>query len=210
MKKSNIAIVDTGSANLHSVLKACKKVGAMVSITSDEKDLYKSDGIIFPGVGSSHAVMKSIKKKNLITPIKDLMKKNHPFLNICLGMQILFDSSEEGSEKGLGFIAGRVKKFHRDKKTGNLKIPHMGWNSVHFKSKHMVFKGIPNESKFYFVHSYYCLPKYDENSFATTNYGIEFCSVSIKSSVIATQFHPEKSGEIGLGIYKNFIEYTVI
>ena len=114
MKKSNIAIVDTGSANLHSVLKACKKVGAMVSITSDEKDLYKSDGIIFPGVGSSDAVMKSIKKKNLITPIKDLMKKNHPFLNICLGMQILFDSSEEGSENptyGLEFSTFQIKTY---------------------------------------------------------------------------------------------------
>ena len=111
MKKSKIAIIDTGSANLHSVLKACKKVGTNVSITSNKKDLYKSDGIIFPGVGSSDAVMNYVEKNNLIDTITNLMEKGHAFLNICLGMQVLFNSSEEGNKKGLGFIDGEVKKL---------------------------------------------------------------------------------------------------
>ena len=121
MKKSKIAIIDTGSANLHSVLKACKKVGTNVSITSNKKDLYKSDGIIFPGVGSSDAVMNYVEKNNLIDTITNLMEKGHAFLNICLGMQVLFNSSEEGNKNGLGFIDGEVKKFRRDDNNKNLK-----------------------------------------------------------------------------------------
>ena len=204
MKKSKIAIIDTGSANLHSVLKACKKVGTNVSITSNKKDLYKSDGIIFPGVGSSDAVMNYVEKNNLIDTITNLMEKGHAFLNICLGMQVLFNSSEEGNKNGLGFIDGEVKKFRRDDNNKKLKIPHMGWNTVNLKSTHTIFNGVPNKSNFYFVHSYYCKPKENKYFLGETNYGISFCSVSVKKNVIATQFHPEKSGDLGLEIYDNF------
>ncbi len=216
-KKPKITIVDTGSANLHSVFKACKKVGANVCISSSEKDLRKSDGVIVPGVGSIDAVIKTLIEKKLDAPMWSLMEQGHKFLTICLGMQMLFNSSDEGNLPGLGFVPGNVKQFTKtmvEDSQSILKVPHIGWNSVTFKPiegkehQHPIFKGIPNNTYFYFLHSYYCVPKYEKDYVATTNYGIEFCSAVAKNNVIGTQFHPEKSGEAGLMVYENFIQYT--
>ena len=205
-----IIIIDTGAANVHSVNKAVIKAGITPYITKSKSDIRNSDAVILPGVGSSNAVMKSLINLDLTEEIKDFGVSGKPLLCICVGMQVLFDKSDEGNTKCLGIINGNVKKFPEkmiDANNRKMKIPHMGWNKVNIiNQKHKILKNIPNNSYFYFVHSFYCDPKEKSKIIANTDYGMEVCSVVGDDNIIGTQFHPEKSGDIGISIYKNFID----
>lgn len=190
--------------NLRSVGKALELLGVRVCITSDKEEIKKAKGIVLPGVGAFIQAMENLKRLNLISVICDALGEKKPFLGICLGMQLLFSESEEGGKcKGLGMIEGRVRRFG----PGDLKVPHMGWNNVKFKTQNeqcKIFGGIPDNSYMYFVHSYYAEPKDESLVLATAEYGIEFTAAIAKDSIYATQFHPEKSHTLGLKILKNF------
>lgn len=202
-----IAIIDYGAGNLQSVKKALDYIGAENIITSDKNEIKAASHIILPGVGSFKDAMDCIRTHNLENTIKDVADGSKNFLGICLGLQLLFSSSEESpGVKGLGIFDGEIVTIP---KNNGLKVPHMGWNSVHIKQNDGIFSDIDDDSYFYFVHSYY-LKNADENIVAgTTDYGVEIeCAVQ-KGKVCATQFHPEKSGEVGLKLLKNFVNSEV-
>lgn len=202
-----IAIIDYGAGNLQSVKKALDFIGAESVITDNPEIINACDKILLPGVGSFGDAMDSMSKKGLVETVRQNALSGKPFLGICLGLQLLFEESEESpGVKGLGIFKGKIKKFSPDME---LKIPHIGWNSLEIKQKDTLFKNIPENSYVYFVHSYY-LHAEDENEIATvTNYGIDFHSAVGKNNVFATQFHPEKSGDVGLQILKNFASMEV-
>lgn len=199
-----IVIVDYGMGNLRSVQKGFEKVGANAVISRDSYQIRDCEKLVLPGVGAFPECMKNLRTFNLVDSILDFIDSDRPFLGICLGLQLLFEESEEfGLNEGLKVIPGSVRAF--DRKMG-LKIPHMGWNQVYFQKEAPIFKNIPDGSWFYFVHSYYVDPKNDEDIAAKTNYGIEFtCAVS-RGNLYALQFHPEKSQENGLKILSNFAQ----
>ncbi len=206
---ARIAVVNTRAANLHSVSKALEKVGASAEVTSDPADLENAAGVILPGVGASDAVMRAINSQGFTEPVKKYAASGRPLLCICVGMQVLFEGSDEGEIPGLGLLEGRVERFPSDlKENGSrLKVPHMGWNSVHFSpeaASDSVFAGIPQESYFYFVHSYRCIPEDSSVMAGSTQYGEQVCAAVLRGEVAGTQFHPEKSGDLGLEIYQNF------
>lgn len=195
-----IAIIDYGAGNLQSVKNALDYLKADSIITSDAKEIIKAKKIIFPGVGSFGDGIRALNELDLIDPIMKVIDDNKPFLGICLGMQILFEKSEENpGVNGLGILKGKVRKFKC-----NLKIPQIGWNQVKIQNKSKVLEGIPNNSFFYFVHSYYVKPNYKDIILTTTDYGEEFVSAIEKDNIFALQFHPERSGDIGLKILENF------
>lgn len=198
-----IAIIDYGIGNVASVKNALDALGVANQLTNNVSLIKKADALILPGVGAAQTGMKNLKKRKLDDIIRREIQKGKPFLGICLGMQLLFTESEEGNTKCLGIIDGKVKKFKTE-----LKIPQIGWNQVKQKTN-TLFKDIPNNSYFYFVHSYYCEPKDKKYSVATTKYGESFCSVIQKNNIIATQFHPEKSSDVGLQLLKNFAEIAL-
>ena len=202
-----IAIIDYGAGNLQSVKKAFDFIGAQSVITNDPEVILSADKILLPGVGSFGDAMDSMEKSGLVEIVKECALSGKPFLGICLGLQLLFEESEESpGVKGLGIFKGKIKKFPSDM---GLKIPHIGWNSLEIKQKDTLFKNIPENSYVYFVHSYY-LHAEDENDIATvTNYGIDFHSAVGKNNIFATQFHPEKSGDVGLQILRNFASMEV-
>ena len=197
-----IAIVDYGMGNLRSVQKGFEKIGAKAIISRDPAQIRDSEKVVLPGVGAFPECMKNLANFGLIDTIVDFIKSDRPFLGICLGLQLLFDESEEfGLHSGLKVIPGKVKAFDRNM---GLKIPHMGWNQVNFQKDVSIFMNIPDGAWFYFVHSYYVDPSDKEDIAATTNYGIEFtCAVS-RGNLYALQFHPEKSQDNGLKILSNF------
>jgi len=196
-----IAIVDYGMGNLRSVANAFRKLGGDVAITSDRNTIKDSQAIVLPGVGAFGKCIENLRKLELFDLIKDLIMNDKRFLGICLGMQVLFESSEEAPGiEGMGFIKGDVPRFK-----GNIKVPHMGWNSIEIQKGNQIFNGINNGEFFYFVHSYYCRPS--ENVTATkTPYGNDFASSVQKGNLFACQFHPEKSQKAGLRLLQNFIE----
>ena len=202
-----IAIIDYGAGNLQSVKKALDFIGAENIITDDPERIKSADKVLLPGVGSFGDAMNSMHKSGLVETVKECALSGKPFLGICLGLQLLFEESEESpGVKGLGILKGKIKKFSSDM---GLKIPHIGWNSLNIKQNDTIFKGIPENSYVYFVHSYY-LHAEDENDIATvTNYGIDFHSAVGKNNIFATQFHPEKSGDVGLQILRNFASMEV-
>ena len=200
MSGPTIAIVDYQAGNLRSVQKALEHMGANTIVTSDKSEIATAHGLVFPGQGANDPSMCALRDRSLITPIKEFISSGRPFMGVCLGLQLLLDDSEEGVEPGLGVIAGRVRRLPQ-----GVKVPHMGWNKVHFQSSHPVLKGISNDSYFYFVHSYYADPIDKAVVGGTTTYGVEFCSVAIWDNVVAVQFHPEKSGNVGLKVYGNFV-----
>ena len=201
-----IAIIDYDAGNIRSVQKALEECGADARITADADDIIAADGVVFPGQGACDASMRSIRERGLFDVIKQSIDSGKPFLGVCLGLQLLLESSEEGDEPCLAILKGSTKRLPPEKTDqAGLKIPHMGWNSVSLSVEHPVFKGIPDESYFYFVHSYYADPE-DKNIVAgVTNYGIDFCSAVAWDNVAAVQFHPEKSGSVGLRMYRNFL-----
>ncbi|MCS7164604.1 MAG: imidazole glycerol phosphate synthase subunit HisH [Thermodesulfovibrio sp.] len=199
-----IALVDYGMGNIRSVSKAIEAVGGEVIITQSAEDIKKAKAIVLPGVGAFRDCMVNLKDIGVIETVKEEILKGKPYLGICLGMQILFTESEEfGICKGLDLIKGRVIRFSLPKE---YKIPHMGWNTVKFRKKSKILSEIPDNSYFYFVHSYYVVP--EDKSFigGVTEYGIEFTSMIIYENIFATQFHPEKSQKMGLKLLSNFIK----
>ena len=201
MTSPTIAIVDYQAGNLRSVQKALECFGARAIVTSEPETIRTAQGLVFPGQGASDPSMCALHDRALVEPLKDYIDSGKPFMGVCLGLQLLLDSSDEGVEPGLGVMAGHVRRLPE-----GLKVPHMGWNEVGFRSEHPVLSGVPGGSYFYFVHSYYADPADESLVAGTTTYGVEFCSVAAKDNWIAFQFHPEKSGAIGLKLYENFVE----
>ncbi|WAI11871.1 MAG: imidazole glycerol phosphate synthase subunit HisH [Buchnera aphidicola (Macrosiphum albifrons)] len=194
----NIVIVDTGCANLKSIKVAIKKLGYDSIITSNASIISESKKIFLPGVGTASAVMKLLSEKNIINIIQAFTR---PILGICLGMQLLCNFSEEcNGVKTIGIIESSVLRL----RTNNLPLPHIGWNQITFQKKHVLFKKIPNNSRFYFVHSY--IIPINKYTLSTTSYGVNFSSVIQKNNFFGVQFHPEKSGNIGSQLLKNFLE----
>lgn len=199
-----IAIIDYGVGNLRSVEKAFHFIGCEAEVSSDRQFILDADAVVLPGVGAFADAMENLKKAGMVDVVKKIIQDGKPFLGICLGMQLLFEYSEEGGERveGLGILKGGVKQLPLDM---NLKVPHMGWNSLRIKKDCPLFKGLPEKPYVYFVHSYYLDAQDKAVVAATAGYGIEFDVAVESGNVSATQFHPEKSGDIGLKILKNFV-----
>lgn len=203
---TRISILDTKSANFHSVKKAVDLYEKDNIITSSKEEILRSEALIIPGVSSTDTVLNNIYNAKLEQIILEFYQSERPILCICVGMQILFEKSEEGILPGLGLIEGEVKKIpSKDKKNKKYKIPHMGWNEIDFSINSKIFDGIKSKSEFYFVHSYQCVPKDQEIISGTTNYSNKIVASIEKNNLFAVQFHPEKSANLGLKIYKNFI-----
>lgn len=200
-----IAIIDYGAGNIQSVYKALKFIGADCKVTSDKDEILNADGAILPGVGSFGDAMDTMTKRGIKDTIIEYTKSGKPFLGICLGLQLLFHESEETpGVKGLDIFKGTITKIPNQNRT--LKIPHMGWNNISIKQKNGIFKDIEGEPYVYFVHSFYLKAQDKDIVAATTQYGVEIDAAVQKGNIIATQFHPEKSGEVGLKMLKNFVE----
>ena len=202
-----IGVIDYGAGNLRSVCNSLKKLSVDCHVVKAPSDLNKIQTMIFPGVGSFGDSSDQLKKQSLFEPIREWIINDRPFLGICIGFQMLFDSSEEspGSE-GLGIIPGKVIKFSEQK---NLKVPHMGWNEVQIKNlDDPVWQKIDDLTHFYFVHSYFPKPDNPEVSSSTTGYGVDFTSSIRFGNIFGTQFHPEKSQKSGLRLIKNFLKST--
>jgi len=200
--KKKITIIDYGLGNLASVANALEKLKIPYEISGDIDVLKNAKALILPGVGAAGRGMENLKKRGIDQVIIEQAKKGTPILGICLGMQLLLSTSEEDNVDCLGLIEGKVKKFDT-----NLKVPQIGWNQVEIKNS-VLFNGIKNNRYFYFVNSYYCKPV-DENLIkGVTEYGLRFCSVLEKDNLYGVQFHPEKSGDIGLQLLKNFWEVS--
>ncbi|MFH1576761.1 MAG: imidazole glycerol phosphate synthase subunit HisH [Candidatus Margulisiibacteriota bacterium] len=201
----SIAIIDYGSGNLRSVQKAFQKLGFSAEITKDKATIRGAKGIVLPGVGAFDSALNELRQFGLEAAIEEAIALNKPFLGICLGLQHLFESSEEGKQKGLGILPGEVMKFNfAGTPWKSQSVPHMGWNRLLYKHPAPIFEGIEEGSMVYFAHSYHVVPK-DEMIVATrTDYGIEFVSAVWKDNLYGIQFHPEKSGEVGLRIIENF------
>ena len=198
-----IAIIDYGMGNLRSVEKGFLKVGVDVRVTNSPQDVQKADGVVLPGVGAFKDCMRELTNLELTDSIAQAIQSGKPYLGICLGLQVLFSESEEfGKCRGLDIFKGKVVRFHFE--NNDLKIPQMGWNTIAFRKDNPLFKGIPDKSHYYFVHSYYVAPEEDSIIATTTDYGIEFTSSVWQDNVFAVQFHPEKSQALGLRLLKNF------
>lgn len=202
-----IAIIDYGMGNLRSVQKGFEKVGSEAVITDDPQIVLQAEKVVLPGVGAFRDCMHNLEQGGFVEPILKIIAEGRPFLGICVGMQLLFtDSVEFGLYSGLNVIPGHVLRFPDQMTVAGekLKVPQMGWNQLSFKRRPPTFEGIEDGSNVYFVHSYYVRPDDSGVVATTTDYGIEFCSSVWKDNIVATQFHPEKSQEIGLKILKNF------
>lgn len=201
-----IAIIEYNAGNITSVARALHSIGQDFVITDDTKMLNAASHAIFPGVGAAGEAMAYLKDKKLDRWLKQCFQSGKPILGICLGTQIILDRSEENNTDCIGLVAGSTKRFPNSLKSAGsaLKIPHMGWNSVNLKQNHPVFADIDPAAEYYFVHSYYPSPESEATVLGTTDYGMTFCSVLAMKNLIATQFHPEKSGRPGLQILKNF------
>lgn len=199
-----IAIIDYGAGNIRSVINAINILGYEAKITSDPADVLSAEVVFLPGVGAGGDTMDSLTKLGLDKAVKQTVAENKPLIGICVGLQVLFSGTEEdGWHECLNIIEGRVKRL-----PPGLKIPHMGWNQVKQKIEHPVFAGIPDNANFYFVHSYYGDPVDKSVIAGETEYGSTFTSAVIRGNLVATQFHPEKSGDLGLKIYDNFIKFA--
>ena len=215
MKEFRLAIINTGAANIHSVEKAVRIVGGDPVVTTSSEVISNAHAAILPGVGANDAVMKQLNDRELPSAIREFADSGRPLLCVCLGMQVLFERSEEGDLPGLGILSGEVVRLPSGASGNNgrpLKIPHMGWNTVSFRDdavpRHPVFASIPQDTYFYFVHSYHCDVQDERDVAATSPHGIDVCAAVVRGNIIGTQFHPEKSGRAGLGIYAKFLEFS--
>lgn len=199
-----IVIIDYGMGNLRSVEKAFQHMGHRATITDDPAVVAKATKVVLPGVGAFRDAIAALKSRRLVEPIQAAIAAGKPFLGICLGLQLLFDRSfEDGEHRGLGVIAGDVVRF--DVPPG-YKVPHMGWNQVRFRHRSPLFAGIDEGTHFYFVHSYYVVPREDVVIAAETDYPRPFCASIWRDNIFATQFHPEKSQAAGLRVLNNFAQ----
>ena len=199
-----IAIIDYDAGNIKSVEKAMLLLGQEVKITRDKDEILNADKVILPGVGAFGDAMGKLHQYGLVEVIKEVVKKGTPFIGICLGLQLLFESSDETpGVEGLGILKGKILRIP-DKE--GLKIPHMGWNSLRFPREGRLFKGLPEDSYVYFVHSYYLAAEDESIVTATTEYSTLIHASVEQDNVFACQFHPEKSSDVGIQILKNFVE----
>ena len=204
-RNGTIGVIDYGMGNLRSVSKAIERLGGHVYVGSNPKKLERANKLILPGVGAFGDAIRELRKRKLISVIRNAAKSGKLILGICLGLQLFFEtSSESPNVKGLGIWKGSVLKFRVSKRNG-LKIPHMGWNRVHFKKRSPFISKVPDNTYFYFVHSYYAEPENKSLVLGKTDYGVKFPAVLASGNIYAVQFHPEKSQQLGLQILKNFI-----
>lgn len=210
-----IAIVDYGMGNLRSVWKALKHLGAQVKLTQNPKDIREARGIVLPGVGAFRDCMANLNRLGLMDPIVEAIRAGKPYLGICLGLQVLFEQSDEfGITPGMGLLQGRVVRFPSDMPAQGhgprrfLTVPHIGWNSVKLLKPAPHLEGVPEQAHFYFVHSYFGVPLDPSVVATTTHYGIDFVSSIWKENIFACQFHPEKSQVWGLRILRNYLNLT--
>ena len=199
-----ITVIDYDMGNLHSVCKGLEKAGANPKVTSSAKDLEVADAIVLPGVGAFDPAVQNLRERGLEEPIKSIISSGKPFLGICLGLQILFESSEEGKEPGLGILPGKVRRFRPEP---DLTVPHMGWNQLELaQPKCLLWEYLSAQPWVYFVHSYYTEPTNPEVCTATVTHGSQTITAAIaKDNLMAIQFHPEKSANVGLQILSNFV-----
>lgn len=199
-----ISIIDYGMGNLRSVQKGFERVGAAAEVTRDPARIEAAAGVVLPGVGAYGACMDNLRRFELIEPVRSVIRNRTPFLGICLGLQLLFDESEEfGPVAGLGILAGRCVRFRNDD-DATLRIPHMGWNQLQCKRKVPHLEGVADGAYVYFVHSYYVVPEDPDIIVTTTGFGGEIVSSVARDNIFACQFHPEKSQQVGLQILANF------
>ena len=195
-----IAIIDYGVGNLRSVEKAFAATGCEAVVSSDESELRAAERLVLPGVGAFGACMKALRERGFDRLVRERVEAGTPLLGVCVGMQLLFDESEEfGSTPGLGLLRGRVRRF-----AGELVVPQVGWNRIHQKQRHVLFEGIEDGSFCYFVHSFYCEPEDEAVVAGQTEYGGRYASVVAERNICGVQFHPEKSQDVGLQMLKNF------
>ncbi len=213
IKRKKVAIIDYQLSNLFSVKHACEYVGLDAEITSSAKNLLKADGAILPGVGAFGDAMKNLHKHGLTSAIKRFVESGKPFMGVCLGMQLIFSESDEfGDHKGLNLIKGKVKRFPNKFNGRDVRVPQIGWNKICYSGdrnswKDTYLRDLKNDEFMFFVHSFYVLPEDKKDILAVTNYeGLEYTSAVLKNNIFAVQFHPEKSAEKGLTIYKRFSE----
>jgi len=205
-----IAILDYQAGNLTSVKRALDHLGYKCFITSDPEMVLKASRLIFPGVGAAGSAMANLKRLGLDEALKEFFRLGRPMLGICLGIQIIFEETQEDGVKGLGLLKGKVVRFPQPlygMEGERLKVPHMGWNSVKKVREHPLFEGIEEDHEFYFVHSFFPVPEDREVIIGVTEYGVEFVSVVAKFNLWAVQFHPEKSGRPGLKMLENFCKW---
>lgn len=202
-----IAVIDYDMGNLHSACKGLENAGAKTVVTDSAAELHAADAIVLPGVGSFDPAMQHLRSRDLEQPIKAAIASGKPFLGICLGLQILFESSEEGTEPGLGVIPGTVKRFRSEP---GITIPHMGWNQLDLTQPQCaLWQNLPTEPWLYFVHSYYAAPTDSAIRAATTTHGSQTVTVAIaRDNLMAVQFHPEKSSTAGLQVLSNFVRFA--
>lgn len=200
-----IAVIDYDMGNLHSACKGLEQAGATTKITDSAADLEQADAVVLPGVGAFDPAMQHLRSRDLIQPIRDIVASGKPFLGICLGLQILFEASEEGQEPGLGVVAGMVKRFQPEP---GITIPHMGWNQLELTQPDLpLWQQLPPQPYVYFVHSYYVEPANPAVRAATVTHGSQTVTAAIaQENLVAAQFHPEKSSTAGLQILSNFVQ----
>jgi glutamine amidotransferase len=205
-----IAIIDYEAGNLTSVARAVRHLGAECAVTQDLEAIAGAERIVFPGVGAAGSAMASLRRLGLDRALAAALEAGRPVLGICLGTQIVFESSQEDAAQCLGLLPGEVVRFpagHADAAGEPLKVPHMGWNGVAWRRSHPVFAGVPAEAEFYFVHSFYPRPTDPTIVVGETDYGLSFASAVARGSLVAVQFHPEKSGRPGLAVLENFLAW---
>ncbi len=203
MNNKRVVVLDYGAGNLRSVARAVEHAGFQPDVASDVRALDDADAVVMPGVGAAADTMRHLEQGGFVEPLRAYIQAQRPFLGVCMGLQALLTSSEEGgSHACLDIVPGEVRRIER---TNGQKVPHMGWNEVTQVREHPIFKDIPDGSYFYFVHGYYPDPEDESLVVGKTTYGVEFASVIARDGLVATQFHPEKSGKVGLQLYRNFL-----
>ena len=206
MDQGKIVIIDYGMGNLGSIQNMLKKIGAKSIISDDPLEIKGADKLILPGVGAFDSGMRNLKQLGLIPLLEEkVLEQQTPMLGICLGMQLFSKRSDEGSQDGLGWFDAQAVHFKFE--MTSLRVPHMGWNSIEVRKEHPVLKGLYQDARFYFVHSYYLVCNVSENVLATTQYGYPFASIIQHQNIIGVQFHPEKSHKFGMQLLKNFVEF---
>ncbi len=205
MNSGPVVVVDYDAGNLRSVARALEHVGADPLVSADPSDIDRAGAVVLPGVGAAADTMFKLRERRLVEPLLEYIAADRPFLGVCMGLQALLERSDEGDTECLGVLPGEVRLFEA---AVGRKVPHMGWNTVEWLRPHPVTEGVPSGSYFYFVHSYHPTTQVEELALGETEYGVRFPSVLARGYLVATQFHPEKSGERGLRIYRNFVDWA--